>query len=206
MYLPIESISFIAAVLGITLLVWLVRSIAESNPDPFLLNLTIFAFAGQCVATAERVREANASGVVFALLLIAVILLLLQAFIIRTEWATTIRHYKEVLESNKVGELSSAEIERWALLLLRITGVDFYPEFYMGITAGPRHGPRHNLRKQAISILPPSEFKVGSSGVTASALIVPAHERKWLWRTYVLICMLSWSVFIVSLLVPAWHE
>lgn len=201
----IDTIWYIAAVVGIALVAWLVRSFVESNPDSFLLNITFFAFAGQCVFTAQMMREGLSIAVLSVLLLIGLSLLVFQVLIFRAQALKTLEHYQRVLEENKLVSLTSSEIEHWATMLIRITGVDFYPEFYNTMSKGFGRGPRAKRRKEAISILPQDRFKSGSDGVTIDSLLVPPDERKWLWRSYAFTSLSAWLFFITSILVTSWR-
>jgi membrane protein YqaA with SNARE-associated domain len=193
---------FLMAVLGIAVVAWVVRSFAESDPDPFLLNLTFFAFAGQCILTGELARENRAGGPVLVLLLFAMILVLFQVLTIRNQATKTLEHYRVILQANHIGRRTSAEIDQWAAVLLRITGVDFYPEFWSRWSFGI--GPRAARREQAVSILPADTFD--RQTVTADLLTVPTQQRKGLWRAYAIICALSWFVFILCILVAKRHQ
>lgn len=195
----LDSIWFVAVVFGLALIAWFVRSFIESKPDSLLLNFTFFAFAGQSVFTAEMLTQGISIAVPLILLLIGLILLLFQVLILRAQAQKTVERYQRILEQNKVSNLSSAEIEHWATMLLRVTGVDFYPEFYVPISTGSSRGPREKQRKEAISILPQASFKSGSDGVTADSLLVPAEERTGLWRSYVLTCLAAWLNFIICI-------
>lgn len=198
----IDTIWYIAAVLGIALIAWLVRSFVESNPDSFLLNITFFAFAGQCVFAAQMIREGLSIAVLSVLLLIGLSLLLLQVLIFRAQALKTLEYYQRILNENKLGSLTASEIAHWATLLIRITGVDFYPEFYSP-TKGFGRGPREKRRKEAISILPQDRFKCGSDGLTIDSLVVPPEERRLLWRSYAFTAISAWLFFIVSVLVTS---
>jgi membrane protein YqaA with SNARE-associated domain len=198
----LASGGFLLAVLGIALVAWVVRSFAESDPDPLLLNFTFFAFAGQCILTGELAREGNAGGPILILLLFAVILVLFQVLTIRNQATKTLEHYKQLLQTNKVGTTAPAEIDQWAAVLLRITGVDFYPEFWSRWSFGI--GPRAARREQAISVLPSDIFDLGQ--VTPEALMVAPERRKGLWRAYALICGSSWLVFIICILAARRHS
>ena len=199
-----DRVWFVIGVIGIALLAWLVRSFAESEPDPFLLNFTFFAFAGQCILTVELIREGNPRGIVLGLDLLAVILVIVQILIFQAQTSRTLEHYKDILEKNNIGGCSPDEMERWAAALVRITGVDFYPEFYRILSKGL--GPRDKQRKQAVSILPRDKFKCDEGGVTSATLTIPAQERKVLWRLYAGICILSWAVFVACILVARGHQ
>lgn len=194
----IESFWFVAAVMGIALVAWLVRSFSESDPDPLLSNLTFFAFAGQCFLAAQLGREANLGSIQLLLLLFAVIVLLLQTITIRAQAERTIEHYTNILQRYKIGNLTSEEIEGLAAVLVRITGVDFYPEFYRGLFKFGL-GPRDRRRRQALFILRHFEFKTGEDALTVDSLTVPTEDRRWLWRAYAFFCFLSWSIFIASI-------
>lgn len=89
---------FVVAVFGIALLVWGVRSIAESEPDPFVLNFTFFAFAGQCILTAELGRQEKLNGTIAGLALLGGITLLAQIFVFRGHVNKTTDHYKILLQ------------------------------------------------------------------------------------------------------------
>ncbi len=189
---------FIGVVLGIAVMAWLVRSVFESEPDPFLLNFTFFAFAGQCILTAELVREGKQQGLVLVLLVPATILLLLQIFVIRLQVERTQEHYANLLEENKIGTRSDAEIEQWASVLVRITGVDFFPEFYLKwVKLG---SPRERRRKQAILAIPREHFKTGKEAISAERLLLDPRDRRALWRCYAAICFSSWFVFIICII------
>jgi membrane protein YqaA with SNARE-associated domain len=195
----LSSFLFVAVVFGIAVIVWGLRSVFESEPDPFLLNLTFFAFAGQAILTSELVREGKQGVALPTLLVPAIILLLLQIWIIRMQVDRTLDHYVKVLDDKKVAECSEDEIERWANLMVRITGVDFYPEFYLDkIKVG---SPREKRRKQAVSILPKTKFDRGEEGITPAKLVLKPHDRRRLWRGYVAACVVSWLVFIGCILI-----
>jgi len=202
----IDSMWYIAAVLGIALFAWAVRSFVESNPDSFLLNFTFFAFTGQCVFAAQMLREGNSIRVMLGPLVFGLTLVLLQIVIFRAQARKTLEHYRRVLEKTKVPNLSPAEVERWATMLLRATGVDFYPEFYLLMGKGFDRGPRAKRRNEAISILPHDQFRCGPNGLTTDDLLVPPEERKWLWRSYALTCVSAWVIFITSILIAAQHR
>ena len=58
----VASLPLIIAVVTIALVAWLVRTLAESDPDPLILNFTFFAFAAQCILTREDARLALFTG------------------------------------------------------------------------------------------------------------------------------------------------
>jgi len=202
MFALIGSGGFIVSVLGIAFFSWLIRSFAESDYEPFLVHLTFFAFAGQLIRTGELIREHNPDmPLVLSLLLFAAIMVLLQNAVLRFQSARTLEHYKAVLfkYSNKA---NSTDVEHWAPVLVRITGVDFYPEFYMKLNTGLGSGPREKLRREGVSIVPGDLFNCGETSINSEALMVPPEGRRFLWRCYVLVCISSWVVFIGCLLVP----
>jgi len=203
MIIYIESTLFVAIVFSVALLFWVVRSFQESDPAPFLSTFTYFAFIGQCILVVEVVREGSQNGIVFGLLLIEVCLVLFQILTVRAQTEMTSKHYIHLLESNKLGNITLGQIENWADVLLRITGIDFFPEFYQQhVKVG---GPHEKRRHQAVSILPSTEFKCGADGITPQKLIVPAENRRFLWRAYAMICLWCWIVFIISTLVARRH-
>lgn len=189
---------FIGVVIGIAALAWLVRSVFEWEPDPFLLNFTFFAFAGQGILTAELIREGKQHGFVLVMVVPAIILLLFQTFVIRAQVERTQDHYAKLLADNKIGHRSDAEIDQWASVLVRITGVDFFPEFYLNwIKFG---SPREKRRRQAVLTIPRELFKAGQEGVTPEALLLKPDDRRFLWRCYAGTCLSSWIVFIVCII------
>ena len=112
----------------------------------------------------------------------------------------TLEYYKQCLEEKSIIGLTAGEIEHWATILVRITGVDFYPEFYQRHFKGVG-SPREKRRKQAVSILPRDKFNCAKDGVTPDLLTIPRDDRRFLWRCYAIICGLSWAVFIGCIIV-----
>jgi membrane protein YqaA with SNARE-associated domain len=197
---------FVGILFCIALVAWLVRTVFEDEPDPLVLNFTFFAFAGQCILTAEVARELTKESVlVLVLLAPAILILLLQIFTIRAQLNKTLEHYAKVLDEYKIGDRSPVEIERWAAVLARITGVDFFPEFYQHyIKVG---SAREKRRRQAVEVLPRDAFRIGGdTGIKPDKLIVPPDERRVLWRFYVALCILSWIVFIICILAARRHQ
>jgi membrane protein YqaA with SNARE-associated domain len=190
---------FVIAVVGIAVLVWGVRSIAESEPDPFVLNFTFFAFAGQCVLTAELAKQDKVSATILGLALAGIIILLAQIFVFRGHFSKTIDHYKELLKKHKPDKYNDAEIERWADVIVRITGVDFWPQLYKGWSKGFGSGPRGKRRSQALMMLKEGEFDCTENGITEEKLTVPENDRKWPWRLHAFLCFLSWVVFVACI-------
>lgn len=202
----VDLLQSVGAVLLIAFVAWLVRSIVESEPDPLLLNLTFFAFAGQCVLTAELMDQAksmNEMKPVLWLDFVALFLVCLQITIVRAhEWVTRER-YKSILKDNGVDE---NKIELWSVALFRITGADLFPQFYQ--TFPPIRFLRNlpaQRRDQAILILR-ELFKDKNYNIDAEALKVNADDRKWPWRWYEIVCALTWISFIFCIVLGRTHH
>lgn len=202
-----DSLEFVGIVVAIAIFAWLIRSLVESEPDPLLLNLTFFAFAGQCVLTSELIGENKPVDVIkliWWLDLITFILVLIQVRIVMAHTSTTIEHYEKLLRDNKADE---NKIGEWAEILFRITGTDLFPQFYQEYfkirflknTPGRR-------RRQAISILPRELFKENNHKIDEEALLIEADDRKWLWRIYAGVCLIAWILFIVCIVVGRKHQ
>jgi membrane protein YqaA with SNARE-associated domain len=194
---------FAGLVLLIALFAWGFRSIFEDELDPLILNLTFFAFAGQCILTLEAWHE----GIILVLIVPAVLLLLAQTWVIRKQVKKTFEHYVKLLKRHKIGNLPQGDIESWATVLVQLTGVDFFPEFYQ------KHikieSARQKRREQAVGILPPDKFNCGEEGddvITPTSLLIPGKEREFLWRCYVSICIVSWLVFIACIAIAKGHQ
>jgi hypothetical protein len=195
----VDSLQFFGAVLGIAFVAWLVRSIVESEPDPLLLNLTFFAFAGQCALTAELIDQAKSMNDIKRVLFLDVFAFLLvwvQVTVVKAhEWVTRER-YKSILTDNGV---DANKIEPWSVALFRITGADLFPQFYQKYVAIRflRNLPAQR-RDQAVLILR-ELFKDKNHNIDAEALKVNADDRKWLWRLYEVVCLLTWVLFFYCL-------
>jgi hypothetical protein len=195
----VDSLEFVGIVVAIAIFAWLVRSSIESEPDPLLLNLTFFAFAGQCVLTAELMGENKPVKLIWLLNLITFILVFIQVRIVMAHAWTTIEHYEKLLKDNEADE---NKIGEWAEILFRITGADFFPQFYQKFfkirflknTPGRR-------RKQAISILPREIFKGNDHRIDEEALLIAADDRKMPWRSYAGVCVIAWILFIACICV-----
>ena len=195
---------FVVLVVAIALIVSRIRSVFEEEPDPLLLNFTFFAFAAQCILTLEEHHK----PIVLALLAPAFLLLLAQMSVIREQVNKTRERYRKVLRDNSIGSLPlpAGEVDNWADILLRITGVDFFPEFYQKwIKFG---NPREKRREQAVEVLPRDKFNCGkdTGGVTAELLLIPPEERQGLWRWYARICFFSWVSFILCIISARWNQ
>lgn len=193
-------LAFIIAILIIAITTWIMRGLVESDPDPFLLNLTFFAFAGQCIRTSELIRDGAFNGLLALLLLFAFLVVLSQVVIMRAHMKTTLMHYKGLLAKYKTESCIESEIDHWADALLQITGVDFSPGLYRWLAIAFAE-PREKSRKNAFSILPGSRFQVApASDFRAESLIVPVSERRPLWYFYLATCLAAWGIFILAMI------
>ncbi|PYS67734.1 MAG: hypothetical protein DMF69_22215 [Acidobacteria bacterium] len=78
----------------------------------------------------------------------------------------------------------SKQIEHWAAILERITGADFFPEFYRKfISISFLRNWRDRRRRDAVSILPAELFEQ-THQITEDDLVIKAEDRKSLWRLY----------------------
>ena len=116
----------------------------------------------------------------------------------------TLQHYikllnDKLLRKDIIDICGDDVLEGWASLMVRITGVDFYPEFYLDkIKVG---SPREKRRKQAVSILPSEMFDRGQDGIKPAMLTLKPDDRRRLWRAYVVVCAISWVVFTACILI-----
>jgi len=183
----VDSLIFIAAVIIIAFFAWFVRSFAEFEPDPLLLNLTFFAFAGQLVLTFEVMDKSNSlSKLFFGLDVLAFIVVFAQVRVVQAHASKTLKHYEQVLRNNKADE---SRINLWARILLEITGVDFYPEFYqkhVNIRFLRLNTPE-DRRTQAVKALPTDIFEE-KHNINEKSLTIEPEERMPLWRLYVYVC------------------
>ena len=208
----LSTMVFVLVVFGIALVTWALRLWVESDPDPFVLNLTFFAFAGQCIRTSEFYYHDNKSGWLLVLFLIALFLVLLQSRVLLKHRHKTLDRYRSQLELHKQDNCSPWEIEYWAALLLKVTGTDFSPGSYRRLRWLPvlteifATEPRKRRRIEAVQMLPDSHFKkrpTVSSGLNDESLEVPPPERIVWWKLYCWICVASWVIFIWAI---RWSE
>ncbi len=179
------DLTFVVVVLVIAIVVWGLRSFVESDPDPLVLNLTFFAFAGQCIRTAEVINAGQQpAGLLGALLPVSILLVLAQVAVTKLQLKRTALHYNKILRE-KGFKIDQAGY--WAEGLVRITGVDYYPQFKGYV--------RSDRREQAVSLLQSS-----CPGLMPEDLIVPEVNRTLLWRAYVGICVLSWFCFLGAMI------
>src|SRR5262249_6268129 len=120
--LALQAAAFIGTALLIAMLTWTMRSLVESSPDPFILNLTFFAFVAQCVRSFEFILDAKSIRVLWVLFLSALLVLALQVIVIRNHRQKTSDHYKVLLTKYKTNASTKADIDHWAGALLQITG------------------------------------------------------------------------------------
>jgi membrane protein YqaA with SNARE-associated domain len=192
----IYSLIFVAVVVFIAFLAWLIRSSVDSEPDPLLLNLTFFAFAGQLVLTVELFNKSPVLNTILILLdAIALLVVLGQSRIVQGHATKTVSHYETLLSDRGV-DVNQASI--WAKILLHITGVDFYPEFYqqhVNIRFLKLNTPE-DRRRLALRILSSDLFKDQTDRIKESDLLIRTDERVGPWRLYVRVCVAAWVLFI----------
>jgi hypothetical protein len=192
------SIGFFIAVVVIALILWLVRTVVESEPDPFFLNLTFFAIAGQCIKTGEEIGKKSATAGLFLLLVTGLLLLWIEVVVVRAHVRVTINHYKDRLNKAKKPGCPTGEVDRWAKLLVKISGTDLSPGSYSWLTIlFQGEEPKERSKEQARDILPDTEFDKESQYLTVTGLTISDSDpvRKRLWLSYMLIPLGSWFVF-----------
>jgi len=209
--LSANSVAFIGSVLVIALFCWYLRSRIESDPEPFILGLTFFAFAGQFIRTAEWTSEIIVKGrvpgygTIVILLLLGLFTFIGQAFVMKTHMLITTDHYAALLRKHHLKPGQDHQIDRWTTVLLRVTDTDFFPGGYRLLKEflPIKTEPRERSRKLAVSVLPTKEFRISAEAISAEALIVPAsRRRKFYWWLYVVLCILSWTWFIWVMMIP----
>jgi hypothetical protein len=201
---PLAPFLFAVVVFGIALFTWLMRTLVDSDPDPFFLNLTFFAFAGLCIRAFEFVLTANKSNGFLDLSWYAGgLVVLLHVFVLKAHMRTTMRHYSQLLTKYRKVGCSDPDIEHWANVLLQITGTDFAPGSYGWLkwllNVFPSE-PREKSRRDAFSILPNTHFRkepLDSPGLTVDSMAVPVDKRIMLWHWYWITCAASWLIFVV---------
>src|ERR1051326_22238 len=209
MALIVDSLPFIGVVILIAVAAWIVRTFAESDPDPLILNLTFFSVAAQGILTPDLAKVISPEWVL-VLSLIALVLVFLQVLTIRDHADVTMEHYKTILRENKINKTNDskddADIEHWAAALVRITGRDFSPEVQSLSSQGFESGSRSKRRREALAVIPRNLFNVGKDGITSTTLRIPEKLRQWRWWAYVLICLASWIVFLICILIVRRHK
>jgi len=226
MNLSANSIGFIAGVLTIALVCWYIRTRIESNPEPFFLSLTFFAFAGQFIRFAEatsRVIEDKRTfqgwGTMIFYVIVGGLVIAIQAWVMNRHRSLTKHHYRTLLvnglkpENNLTAEKRVLLSDSWSEVLLRITDVDLFPRGYAWIKRlfPENDEPKERSRVFALTVLPRDEFIVvdgdngsasandgkASKAITLKKLEVPPTlKRHFYWWTYVGLCVFSWILFV----------
>lgn len=196
------DILLLTVIFGIALFIWAVRTLIETDPDPFFLYLTFFAFAGQCTRTAEVFRTEDTTRLHGVLFLIGLGVIMSQVFVMRGHRMLTSAHYKELLTHSNTDHLEN-EVDRWVAVLLRITRVDLYPGGYKWLPAFVfKTEPREQSRKDAVWVLPGERFQKSETGLTPASLEVPeSGDRRRLWSLYVGLAVVAWLCFAGAVLI-----
>lgn len=102
-----NPIGFIFGLLLVGLTVWYIRARLESNPEPFFLSFTFFAFAGQFVRSAEWSAKPVFGGVIppglgrlWILVGIGAVTAALQVVVMGVHFAMTRAHYRKSIEES----------------------------------------------------------------------------------------------------------
>jgi len=184
MNLSANSIGFIAGVFMIALICWYIRTLIESNPEPFFLSFTFFAFAGQFIRLAEVTsgmikerRMFDGWGTMVFCVSIGGLLVFAQKRVMNGHRWITKHHYKTVLSTglvetnNLTREKRLLVVDSWSEVLLRITDVDLFPRGYAWLKRWfpEKEEPKERSREFALTVLPRQEFVV-SDGDDESAL------------------------------------
>lgn len=202
----IAPLLFALVLLGIAVFTWFMRALVESDPDPFFLNLTCFAFAGLCIRTGEFMFDGNRGNGLLVLALLSALVVFVHVFVLKAHMHTTVAHYQKLLEQYRRDGCENAAIEHWARLLLHVTGTDFAPGVYNWLRWIPivfPLEPREKSRRDAFSLLPDAQFRKAprdENGLSARLMEVPASERTTLWRLYWITCVVLWIIFLVVIL------
>lgn len=191
----IGPLGFLAVVAVLAVLAWIFRSFCEHNPDPLLLNMTFFAFAGQWIWTIEHLLAGRPRTLLLLIAFGELFVAVLQAIVFRQQVWSTKRHYQSLI-SNGRSELIASQHGHWPAVMVSITGIDFYPELYDGLSDLFVEQPRDERRKLLVSILP-NELR----DITPEMLKLPFSGRRTLWHFYVALCALSWVGFLSSVFV-----
>jgi uncharacterized membrane protein len=194
----VDLIGFFFGVAAIAPILWALRSVVESQPDPFFLNLTFYAFAGQCIRTGEAIATRTFTNRLFLLLVLGVLLLILEVFVTKTHEKVTIKHYKSQLRKAKNGEIPEGEFDRWAKLLVKISGTDFSPGSYRWLkwlSSLFEVQTKEESKVEAVGILDGTQFNKKSEFLTPTGLTVSKPEQTLYWLPYILIPVGSWFIF-----------
>lgn len=222
-----NSTGFVIGVFLIALICWWLRSRIEFNPDPFWLSLTFFAFAGQFIRFAEatvRVISTHQTfpgyGKMFPLVAVGGVLAVAQTFVMNGHVQMTKRHYTKVLAPH----LKSESLRfLWTDVLLRVTNVDLHPGGYKWLRKMFPYNeePKERSRQLAFSALSregaisdgaatksleDSEATLLKSTITSTEpitadllIVTDTWGRAAYWWSYVVLCVLSWALFLVSM-------
>jgi|ERR1044072_317090 hypothetical protein len=202
----VNSVGFLLGVFLIALFCWYLRSRIESDPEPFFLNLTFFAFAGQFIKFAELTADSiihgrwlPGFGTLLILLGVSTGLVIGQARVMRVHMEMTGKHYRDVL-TRKLKRENNHQVERWAIVLLRITGVDLFPGGYRWLKLFSPEEPRTITRELAVFALPRDGFR-SKKGIAPEDLVLDVtKERRIYWWLYVTICIFSWGLFVYAII------
>ena len=196
----------------IALGLWFLRSVMELQPDPFFLNVTFFAFAAQCIRTIEAWQTGRSNALVWTFWGAALLLLGLELAVMRRHEKLTVRHYEKQLEKANHEVVDKArhegtqkqpwppgEINRWAKLLVKISGTDFLPGSLWLLASVFEGEPKEISKQDAVSVLPDTEFIHTSEHLTPTQLTVSDSDRRLYGTLYILFPALSWLVFVLAL-------
>jgi len=188
-------LTFPLVIFAVAFLAWLYRTLAntDTDPEPIILNLTLFAGIGTVVNLVVHTSRGETIGLLFVgLLMLAVLLLAVQVFIYRTQMVMASQHIREVLANRLRNAASVEEIDTWAKIASTLVKIDFFPEFYKKLAHGS--GPRSRKRQQLVNFLPDSVFD--KSKLRAEDFEVPENARKKWWRLYFAVCVFAWVVYL----------
>ena len=207
-----DVIAMSAFVLIIALVLWYLRSKIELQPDPFFLNVAFFAFAAQIIRTIEAWQTGRANGWVWFLASMGLVLLGFELAVMSQHEKLTITHYEKQLELANQEAVANArrmgtekkpwqmgEINRWAKLMVKISGTDFLPGSLWLLASVFEEQPKEKSKREAVSILPDADFIRTSEYLTSRELTLPELDRKRFGSLYILFPALSWIVFILAL-------
>ncbi len=182
-------------------LAWLYRSIAEEDPDPLLLNLTLFACIGIILIPINDILSGKSiDSALFLPMIASLVLGASQALIYRHQLRITQEHLKKALTDALIDEEKTSEVEKWSYIAKEIAKVDFFPEFYktlFNLFGGEKKGPRYEKKELVIKYLPKEIFDKNKLGITQ--IEVPPKKREWWWRLYFIICLTSWIIYVLAI-------
>ncbi len=208
-----DVIALSGFVLILALALWFLRSKRmELQPDPFFLNLTFFAFAAQSIRTLEAWQTGRANSWLWLWWGVGFMLLGLELAVISQHEKLTIMHYEDFLEKANLKAVDKAEregtakipwppgeINRWAKLMVRISGTDFLLGSLWLLASVFEDQPKEKSKRDAVSILPTSEFVPPPKDSISRELAVPDLDRKRFGSLYIIFSALSWIVLILAL-------